>query len=40
MDIEPRSLLAKLLTLTINAVAIAGGAWLLLAVFAAGFEFY
>lgn len=40
MDIEPRSLLAKLATVILNAVAIAGGAWLLLAVFAAGFKFY
>lgn len=40
MDIDPPGLLAKLITLTINAVAIAGGVWLLLAVFAAGFAFY
>lgn len=40
MDIDPPGLLAKLATVIINAVAIAGGLWLLLAVFAAGFKFY
>ena len=40
MDINTPGLLAKLATVILNAVAIAGGAWLLLAVFAAGFAFY
>lgn len=40
MDIDPPGLLAKLATVILNAAAIAGGAWLLLAVFAAGFAFY
>ena len=32
--------MTKLATATINAVALIGWTWLLLAVFAAGFEFY
>jgi len=40
MDINTPGLLAKLATVILNATALAGGAWLLLAMFAAGFKFY
>ena len=37
---NPNQAARRLATVIINAVAIAGGAWLLLAVFAAVFKFY
>ena len=37
---NPNQAARRLAAATINAIAIAGGLWLLLAVFAAGFKFY